>query len=358
MGSFKNIFKVNCCILFLILFSCQSEQSETNLKNSFSIQGNTQGTTYQIIISDTFSNITKKEVDQLLANFDTILSGYIPESLVSKINASQNEIKIFDKFSFFKEVYEESYFIYQLSNGAFDPSIYPLAEGWGFLKNINSPLSKKEVDSILNFISFEKNLHHKVIFSPEEKGSWLTFVKINPLFKLDFNAIAQGLAVDKVVELLEQKGHANFYVEIGGELRVRGFNPENKAWRIGVDLPVENQNNKRLLENVIEINKGALATSGNYRKFYEVDGVKYAHTLNPKTGFPVNHSLLSVTVLAEKCSTADALATTFMVLGLEDSKAFLKKNKNLEIEAYFLYSDNEGNIKRHFTSGIGKMLSN
>src|SRR5690606_15753016 len=140
----------------------------------------------------------------------------------------------------------------------------------------------------------------------------IQLTKKHPNFKIDFNAVAQGLSVDVVDQFLKAKGYQNYYIEIGGELIVRGHNREGENWRIGIDSPEENLT-KRELENVLVLSNKAVATSGNYRKFYEVDGVKYSHTLSPATGFPVRHSLLSATVVANDAGTADAYATAFMV---------------------------------------------
>lgn len=341
--------------LSLLLVSCGSP--ETKVSKKIELRGNTQGTTYQIILADADLNFKPEAIDSVLAAFDTILSTYIDSSLISKINASETNFSGFDKAHFFQRVYEESMEVYQLSEGAFDPSVFPLVAGWGFMKNVKSPLKQAEVDSILQFVSLEKSKLHELSFVQKGTKSQVYFTKKDPRFKLDFNAIAQGLSVDVLVEFLESKGYKNYFVEIGGEIRVSGKNPDGENWRIGIDLPVENQA-ERQLENILATDHGAIATSGNYRHFYELDGKKYAHTLDPRTGFPVQHSLLSATVFAPKCSTADAYATVFMVIGLEKAKAFMEKHPELNLEAYFLYSDEKGAIKRYETRGIEAMMQN
>jgi thiamine biosynthesis lipoprotein len=172
---------------------------------------------------------------------------------------------------------------------------------------------------------------------------------------MDMNAIAQGYAVDVVALFLEKNNIQNYLVEIGGEVRTLGLNPKGETWKIGIDKPVDNNNIPgENLQAVIRLNNKSLATSGNYRRFYEKDGIKYSHTINPKTGYPVNHSLLSATVIANDCMTADAFATAFMVLGLEKSINLAQQHP--ELEAYFVYSDETGNYLVKSTKGIDEIL--
>lgn len=218
------------------------------------------------------------------------------------------------------------------------------------MKNLETPLSQSKVDSILHFVSSEPGKYHTVEFD----GNKILFKKLDKRFKLDFNAIAQGLAVDKLAEFIESKGHENYYVEIGGELIVKGKNRSGENWNIGIDVPKENINEKgvRQLESVLSITNKAIATSGNYRKFYVKDGKKYAHSLDPRTGYPVSHSLLSATVVSDKCSTSDAYATVFMVIGVEKTKEFLQKHPELNLDVYLLYDLNDGKIGRFKSAGM------
>jgi thiamine biosynthesis lipoprotein len=329
---------------------------DTSVVQKTVFQGETQGTTYQIIIPEVDVDFTRNDIDGLLSQFDDILSTYIDSSLIGQFNASTDTFSAVDPYGFFEEVYTESREVFELSNGAFDPSVFPLIAGWGFMKNLETPLSATEVDSIISFVSFEKDNLHAVQFSKQTNGTKIKFQKKDPRFKLDFNAIAQGLAVDKVAEFIESKGHADYYVEIGGEIRVKGKNPDGAKWRLGIDKPEASSQVNRTLENVLEVENGSVATSGNYRKFYEVDGKKYAHTLDPKTGFPVQHSLLSATVLTDKCSKADAYATVFMVIGVEKTKEFLKTHPELNLEVYLLFSDSKGKLRRFASDGMKKKL--
>ncbi len=338
-------------IINLIVFSSCGEASSN--KNSFyEIHGETQGTTYTVILDDENQSIQKKELDSIFYTFDLSLSTYVKPSVISRLNFSKDSIVIVDETSFFKRCYLESQQVYTLTDGDFDPSVFPLVKGWGFMSRVDSPLTKDEVDSILNFVSFKENELHSVQFV----GDTILFQKSNPGFKIDFNAIAQGLSVDVVDEYLKEKGFQNYYIEIGGELLVRGHNKDGVDWRIGIDTPKENLESREI-ENVLSVSNIAIATSGNYRKFYVKDGVKYSHTLDPVSGFPVQHSLLSVTVASENCQSADAYATAFMVMGKDEALSFVKKNPSLNLEIYLLYADEKGGIQRLMSDGFSKYIA-
>lgn len=345
-GLAKHKILVLSVIISTFLISCT--ETETHF-SSFEINGETQGTTYSIIIVDDEKNVSKLEIDSIFTDFDNSLSTYVPTSVISELNESKASISIEDKTNYFKRCFELSYGIYQKTDGMFDPSVYPLVEGWGFMNDLKSPLTQQEADSILQFVSFEKEKLYTIQFN----GNTILLDKKSPNFKIDFNAVAQGLSVDVIDEFLKKKGYKNYYIEIGGELIVRGHNREGENWRIGVDVPKENATTREL-ENVVSLTDKAVATSGNYRKFYEMDGKKYAHTLSPKTGFPVQHSLLSATVVADDAATADAYATAFMVMGVEKTLEFVEKNRDVEV--YLLYADEKGNIQRKMSSNFSKYI--
>lgn len=327
-----------------VLSSCSSEQI------SREIHGETQGTTYSIILVGDYE-VDKTEIDSIFSVFDRSLSTYIDSSVVSRLNNSLESTEINDPSGFFNECYKRSMEIYLQTGGVFDPSVFPLVKGWGFMNDIETPLTQLEVDSILAFVSFEKDKHHAIDFD----NNVIHYIKNHPGFKLDFNAIAQGFSVDVIDRFLREKGCENYYIEVGGEIVVKGYNADGVKWRIGIDTPVENLDSREL-ENIIHISDKAIATSGNYRKYYIHDGVKYAHTLDPKTGFPVQHSLLSATVVANDCATADAYATVFMVLGVDRSMDFLKNHPEAEIEVYLLYSNEKGEISREISKGFSEFL--
>ncbi len=317
------------------------------------MSGETQGTTYTIIVAEEQLHFTQNEVENLLKEFDLVLSTYVPGSKISELNRSPKDFTFLDRYGFFKNCYQNSRAVFQESDGVFDPSVFPLIEGWGFFKHIETPLSQTKIDSILTFVSFEENILHQVKFSKDS----VHFKKLDPRFKLDFNAIAQGQSIDVLVDFISSKGHKNFYVEIGGEIRVKGKNRDGDKWRIGIDTPQElnSGSGKRTISGILNLENQAVATSGNYRNFYEKNGKKYAHILNPKTGMPVEHSLLSATVIAENCAIADAYATVFMVLGLEKSKKLLK-NSHRNLKVVFIFEDEVGKMNVYSSAGLQGIL--
>lgn len=314
--------------LFLGLVSCNQVVKE------HAVSGEAQGTTYTVKYIQTNEEVSlKSELDSLLLSIDSSMSTYKPSSLISSLNAGER----IEMDLMFQDVFYRSNEINSITDGAFDPTIGPLISAWGF--NFESPLKLDSamIDSLKQLCGF----NHFMVEKP--------FLKLlNPEASLNFNAIAQGYSVDLMAKLLDAKGIKNYYVELGGELKVKGKNKEEKLWRIGIDKP-KGENLARNLSHIIPLNNKAMATSGNYRKFYEIDGVKYSHTINPKTGFPVKHNLLSATVIANNCMDADAFGTSFMVLGLDKSIEILNENPNLD--AILIYSEGE-ELKSYYTPNI------
>ncbi len=337
-----------CSILILFLFwfsNCRMESNQLTGQTSqyIKLNGYTQGTTYQIAYKSPSMISYREEIEQLLDDFSKSLSLYDSTSIISRVNRNDTTV-VPDKY--FIEVFNTSLKIAEQTNGFFDFTVAPLVNAWGFVKKIasDSILEKSTIDSLLQLVDYK---------SVGLKGRRVT--KQNPAIQLDANAIAQGYAVDVVVEFLESKRIKNYLVEIGGELRAKGKNDKGKFWHIGIDKPIDNSNMyNRELQVVIKLKNRALATSGSYRRFYVKNGVKYSHTINPKTGYPVKHNLLSATVLAGKCIEADAYATAFMVMGLEKSYQFVKNNP--ELDAYFIYSDKNGEYQVKYTSGFNNLI--
>ncbi len=336
-------------IAALLTFSCE-KQSEKSV-----ISGNTQGTTYSIIVPGEQINFNKKEIDSVLNDFDLALSTYIDNSVVSKLNNASDSIWVQDKSGYFKRCYELSQTVFQKSQGSFDPTVFPLIDAYGFFKNEKTPPSDAQITAILEYVGFEENKLFTISFS----GDSIRLIKKNPNLKFDFNAIAQGLSVDVLAKFIESKGHEDYYVEIGGEIFVKGKNPDGEKWRIGIDTPSEENmpgKDKRSIDNVLMISGKAVATSGNYRKFYSSGGKKFSHTLDPLSGKAVNHSLLSATVIAENCAIADAYATVFMVLGLERSKSFLADHPKLKLDVYLISSGEDETYNYFISPGLGNYL--
>lgn len=314
------------------------------------MQGTTQGTTFILKTSDPELRVTPMEISNLLGSFDQELSGYIDSSFLSQFNRLPDSLDIAQTL-FFRPCYEISQFVYTASFGTFDPTVFPLVKAWGFFKDMTSPPSQVVVDSLLEFVGFKQGRGHLY------RNGYI--VKQDPRFSLDFNAIAQGYSADVVADFLRSKGQENFFVEIGGEMVVQGKNNEGTAWVIGIDAPIEENsggNAPRTLENYVMMSAGGIATSGNYRKFYEKDGERYSHTLNPSTGRPVHHKLLSATVIASTAALADGFATAFMVMGTQATLEFVKGNPELNLDVYLLFENESGRIERAYSSGMDKYL--
>ena len=321
-------------VAFALLASCK-QSPETNY---FKVSGFTQGTTYSVVYSTKNARDLASELDSILLDFDMSLSTYKPESLISRINQNHDSVKV---DAYFRAVFEKALEISEITNGAFDFTIAPVVNAWGFGFTKKMEITPALIDSLKAYVGYQK-----VSLSAE---GYIT--KELEHVKFDGNAIAQGYSVDVLAAYLETLGITDYMVEIGGEVKAKGKSPSAKDWRIGIDKPIEDPKAiKRELEAVVSLKNQSLATSGNYRKFYEDNGVKYSHTINPKTGYPVKHSLLSATVLTQNCITADALATACMVLGLDKS---MKLMEQLPLtEAYFIVSDSSDTYFTKKTSGF------
>ena len=280
----------------------------------------------------------------MLTAFDLSLSTYRPDSKISKINAGDSTVVVDD---FFTETYQLSNQIYKETKGLFDPTIGVLVNAYGFGPNKKQEnLFQKQIDSLLQFVGFDKiSLNSNKTISK----------KYNQTF-IDFNAIAQGYSVDVVVSYLKSKGVENAIVEIGGELFALGKNTiENKNWVVGIDDPLQKPEERTLIAKVNLENLG-MATSGNYRKVMvdEVTGKKFVHIINPKTGLAQKNHVLSVTVLSKSSGLSDGYATAFMLMNLEESKAFLQQHPELYV--MLLYADSNNKMQRFTTDNFNKLI--
>jgi thiamine biosynthesis lipoprotein len=280
------------------------------------------GTVYHITYQ--YDENLEKEIRAELMKVDQSLSPFNESSIISQINRNESDVKTNEMFLSVVQLAQQ---ISKETEGAFDITVAPLVNMWGFgFKKEQTP-SKETVDSILAITGYEKIsiTNGKVI-------------KQDPRIMLDCSAIAKGYGCDVVAHFLKKRDIKNFMVEIGGEIVTSGMNSRKEPWHIGVTKPTEDSLNiGNELQTVLNITDKAMATSGNYRNFYYKDGKKYAHTIDPKTGYPVQHNILSATVLANNCATADAYATSFMVLGLEKAQKVLEHHP--ELMAYFIYTD-------------------
>lgn len=317
-------------ILFISFWvsSCQQSPTFTTL------EGEAQGTTFKIVYESTedFSH----SIDSLFRVIDHSMSLWDSTSILRAVNTNQPSIKVDYHF---EKVFEKSQSISQITNGAFDITVGPLVKAWGFSYKKGMPFpSQTTLDSLRRLIGYQ---------SVQLKNAIVQ--KQNPNTEIDFNAIAQGYTVDVMAGFLEAKGIQNYLVEIGGEVRALGHNQHGKIWQVGIDKPISNSDNQRQLQAVVALNGQALATSGSYRKFVVREGQKFSHAIDPKTGIPITHNLLSVSVIADDCMTADAFATAFLVMGLEAAKK-IAPNQNLEF--YGIYTTTDGTFQTYHTSGF------
>ncbi|MEG0888343.1 MAG: FAD:protein FMN transferase [Bacteroides sp.] len=304
-----------------------------------SINGLVFGTVYNITYQ--YDGDLKTEIEAELKRFDGSLSPFNDTSVISRIN--RNEEIVAD--SFFTKCFDRSMEVSKETQGAFDITIAPLANAWGFGFKQGAFPDSATIDSLLEITGYQK--------VKLENG---TVIKQDPRIMLSCSAIAKGYSVDVVANYLNSKGIKNYMVDIGGEIVAKGRNPKNNLWRIGINKPIDDSLSvNQEIQTILALTDVGLATSGNYRNFYYKDGKKYAHTIDPRTGYPVQHNILSATVVAEDCMTADALATAFMVMGLEKAETFA--NAHPTIDACFIYSDEKGTPQMFFTEGMKKYMA-
>ncbi|MCU0450517.1 MAG: FAD:protein FMN transferase [Bernardetiaceae bacterium] len=287
------------------------------------LAGQAMGSTYNIRYLHPQGTNLQAGIDSLLEVFNHSLSTYEDSSDISRFNET-GEVRF--RYPFFYPVLERSRQLHQLTNGAFDPTVAPLVRAWGFGPKKGLPSRPPNVDSLRPFVDFTA-----LQYDPQGVK------RTRPGITLDFNAVAPGYGVDLVAELLRTRGATSYLVEIGGEVACRGLNERGQVWTVGISNPQYEEKGGEAMQAALHVRDQALATSGNYRRFYEKDGKRYAHTIDPKTGYPVQHNLLSATVLAPDCMTADALATAFMVMGTQPAIAFSEQH---QIPVFLVYDDN------------------
>ena len=323
-------------ILFSLIYSYNYAQS-TPIK----IDGNAQGTTYHITYFDAKNRNFQSEIIKILADFDLSVSTYIPNSIISKINSNVKNIKV---DTYFKTCFKKAKQVWNNTYGAFDPTVFPLVNAWGFGPGKKLKIEQIKIDSILKFVGFEK-----IIL----KGNKI--IKKDPRVCLDFNAFAQGYSVDVISDFLKSKKINAFIVEIGGEVYANGKKTDGSNWNVGIETPIDNKSSENPLIATVKLYNLALATSGNYRKFTIENGIKFAHHIDPKTGYPTKNNLLSASIFSKKCITSDANATGVLVMGLEKAKNFLSNHP--EMNAYLIYSDENGNYQTYETPKLKMILT-
>lgn len=332
----SSIFRI-VFLLFLIVGSIYIIRQQ----NTMPYQHNTGqifGTTYHITYQS--DKDLHREILQRLQLVDQTFSTFNDESIISKINRNE-PVKLNQMFI---EVFDLAKTVSKDTHGAFDITVAPLVNVWGFGFKSGTPPTKAVIDSLRHLTGYEKV---KLIGSKVRKQ--------DPRIMLDCSAIAKGYGSDVVAQYLRSRDVENFMIEIGGEIVVQGNSDKRLPWKIGVTKPTDDStqvNNE--LQTVLNVTNTAMATSGNYRRFYYKNGKKYAHTIDPKTGYPVQHNILSATVLANTCAKADAYATSFMVLGLEKTQQVLQHHPDLMV--YLIYADGQGKNKVWYSPSLKKAI--
>ena len=334
---------ISLLLLAAALAGCKTEPKPSALPYR-ALEGKTMGTYYRITYGDSLNRDFQETIEQFLKAFNDEVSTYIPTSTISQFNQATAELDIAGK-AYFAGNLEKSRWVFEQSEGAFDPTVMPLVNYWGFGYTPKKPVTKVDsaaVDSLRQLVGFNLVRLENTTLKKARSG-----------VQLDFSAIAKGYAIDEIANLLNQKGVRNFLIDIGGEARAQGINAEGKVWTVGINVPKEDAALTDIQVAVALPNR-SIATSGNYRNFYEVNGVKYGHEINPKTGYPERNTLLSASVFADDCATADAWATAFMIMGLE--RAYATALQLEGIEAYLIYGAPDGSLQVKYTPGIEVLI--
>lgn len=324
--------------MLLISFLRQGEDQQ-----QYTLHGYAQGTDYTIRYYAASPVVSGHEVDSILLKIDSSMSLYKSYSLISRFNTSTENISLDTHFS---AVMRKSFEIYKDTRGKFDVTVAPLVQAWGF--------GPKPITVFPDSAKIRELLKNVGMNYLELRGNVL--IRKKPGIQIDLNGIAQGYSVDVVAGYLIQKGITSFVVEIGGEIRMKGPKPDGSAGRIGIEGPALNENTEPQIRHVISFNDGAVTTSGNYRKYLKAGGKKISHLIDPKTGYPLDNQLISVTIYAKDAITADGYDNAVMAMTVEEALAFVSARKNME--AYLIYHRKDGSVTDTLTAGFRKMVVN
>lgn len=348
-ASSKNKRAILYILVLLICVGCKQQAKETSYQY-YRIQGETMGTYYNITYRQADSTGVQQDIDDLLADVNASLSTYLRDSYISIINQADRLISTYALDRHFVKMINASLKTYQRTEGAFDPTVMPLVNYYGFGYRGRSDtlsISDETVDSLQRLVGFER-------FEIETQGDSIRITKAHKDMEIDFSAIAKGYAVDLIDEYLVQRGSDHHLIDIGGDGLARGLSPSNQSWVLGINKPTA-ESSIDDFALTIKLSGRAIATSGNYRNYYDQDGVKYAHTINPKTALPEISTLLSTTIIADDCMTADAYATASMVLGLQASRSLVENMYH--VEACWIHDDDQdGNLEITYSSGFEQHL--
>jgi thiamine biosynthesis lipoprotein len=311
------------------------------------LQGETQGSYYSIIYYDSLQRNFQPQIDSLLHDFDLTANLWVDSSIIRRIN--RNEDTLISEM--FRDILLKSLEINRYTHGAFNCKIGTLVNLYGFGFENRQDVSNNEIDSILAFIRQDST-----IITPTDHQGVYALRKL-PQIEYDFNAIAQGYTSDLIAQMFDRLGLESYLVDIGGEVIAKGTKPNGDNWTVGIERPAETKYSTQQIETAILLNNQSVVTSGNYRKYYEKDGVRYSHTIDPATGHPVSHSLLSVSVVSKESWYADAMATAFMVMGLEKSLQFIEQHPDdPDIQAVYFIYDEHGEYKTFATPKFQEII--
>lgn len=333
MKIMRNIFIWISCLI--VLASCEKQPKKVVL------QGLAQGSYYAVTYFDDEGRNFQREIDSIFHAVDLSVNLWVDSSVISKVN--RNEEVTLD--SIFIDNFNIAQKAARLSNGYFDPTISPIVAAWGFSYKSGDSLTPHLIDSLRALVDYRK--------VQIENGK---VVKENPNITLDFNAIAQGYTSDLIAKFLESRGIRNYLVDTGGEIMAKGGKPKDSPWIVGIEKPAADKDADRIVQTRITLRDKGLVTSGSTRKYVERNGKRYSHCIDPKTGYPVEHQVLSVTVMAENSAWADALASIGMVMGMEKSLALFQSLDS--VEAYYIFINNAGELETFATDGFNTLIIN
>ena len=325
----KRIIYIIVAIGLVALAMCRTKEAETQVLSYYKLEGTVFHTIYHITYQG--ERDYHDEIKQLFKEFDGSLSMFNDTSIITRMNNCDTSV-VANRY--FRHVFTKAMEVSEATGGAFDITVAPLVNLWGFGFKNSDNVSQAAIDSILQFVGY-KTVHL------DEEGH---LHKDDPRTIMDASSIAKGYMSDVVADFLREQGVENYMVEIGGEVALNGVNPKGSRWSIGINKPTDDSTQVNSeLQDILYMSEGGVATSGNYRNFYYKDGKKYAHTIDPHTGYPIQQDILSSTVIARDCMTADAYAAAFMVLGKEKAMEVLAKDTTLM--AYFIVDapDADGN---------------
>lgn len=335
----QNIIILICTVL--LLAGCNSQPTR------ISFRGEAQGTYYSISYYDESGRDFQHQVDSLLDQFDLTASLWVDSSLIRRVNSNRDTIVNY----LFADLLKKSIDIQNYTQGSFNCCVGPLVNLYGFGFKNRADVTQEQVDSILMHIQSPQ-----FSLNADPEGQW-SIVHKDPLVEFDFNAIAQGYAVDLIAHMFDSLGLTSYIVDVGGEVIAKGKKPNGESWSVGIERPAIDKYSQQEVELVIRLDDKSVVTSGNYRKYYEKEGVRYSHTIDPFTGRPVSHSLLSVSVVSRQSWKADAMATAFMVMGKDRALEFIHAHPDdPDIQAVFFIYDQAGQYRTYATPEFQKLI--